>query len=38
MNVVCQGNEQTKDKFGRNDWNFTLDIETGEWKRQSLAY
>ncbi|NLI59358.1 MAG: hypothetical protein GX387_12750 [Clostridium sp.] len=38
IEVVCQGNEQFKDKFGRNDWNFTLDAETGEWKRSSLAY
>ncbi|HOJ78581.1 MAG TPA: hypothetical protein PLZ08_10885 [Bacillota bacterium] len=38
INVVCQGNKLTQDKFGRNDWNFTLDLETGEWKRQSLAY
>jgi hypothetical protein len=38
VNVVCQGNEETKDNFGRNDWNFTLNAETGEWRRQSLAY
>jgi hypothetical protein len=38
VNVVCQENDQTKDKFGRNDWNFILDKETGDWKRQSIAY
>lgn len=38
VNVVCQGSEKTEDKFGRNDWNFTLNVDTGEWKRQSLAY
>lgn len=38
INVVCQGNGHTQDKFGRDDWNFTLDLETGEWKRRSLTY
>lgn len=38
LHVVCIGNEHTQDKYGRNDWNFTLDLETGEWKKQSLAY
>ena len=38
VNIVCQGSEKTEDKFGRNDWNFTMNVDTGEWKRQSLAY
>lgn len=38
LNIICQGNDSKKDQYGRNDWNFTIDKETGEWSLKSLAY
>ena len=38
INIVCIGAEKTKDKYGRNDWNFVLNIETGIWTLKSLSY
>lgn len=38
LDVVCCGNEYTADKYGRNDWHFSYDLELGYWERVSLAY
>ncbi|MBD7911793.1 hypothetical protein H9661_10525 [Clostridium sp. Sa3CVN1] len=36
--VVCDGNEKTKDKYGRTTWKFAIHQQTGNLTRISLAY
>lgn len=36
--VICQGDADMADKFGRNDWRFVYNSETNCWEQQSLAY
>ena len=38
ISVICNGNSQTADKFGRNDWKFTYDVITGNWSDGKVAY
>lgn len=37
LEVVCEGNEQTVDKFGRNDWRFEYNFQVDKWDKKSLA-
>lgn len=36
--VVCAGERDQADKFGRNDWHFKIDTKTGELLKSNLAY
>lgn len=36
--IICQGNEITEDVYGRNDWQFKIDLPTGKWTKISLSY
>lgn len=38
IEIICQGDEQMADKFGRNDWRFSIDVLLGELIKQSLLY
>ena len=38
IEIICQGDEEMADKFGRNDWRFSIDVLTGELIKQSLSY
>lgn len=38
LSVVCQGNNSTSDKYGRNDWKFQYDFLNNMWCKESLAY
>lgn len=38
LQIICQGDEKSKDKYGRNDWKFTYNFDEGEWNRDTLAY
>lgn len=36
--IVCDGDEKTKDKYGRSTWKFSINSITGELIKLSLAY
>ncbi|MDE7223157.1 MAG: hypothetical protein K2O34_05195 [Acetatifactor sp.] len=36
--VVCDGNGENADKYGRFRYNFYLDTDTGELTKESIAY
>ena len=38
VDVVCHGDESTADVYGRNDWRFSIDYDTGVLNRQALEY
>ncbi len=38
LSVICQGNNNTADKYGRNDWNFKYDFLNNTWHKESFAY
>lgn len=38
LSVVCQGNNNTADKYGRNDWKFQYDFLNNMWHGESFAY
>ena len=38
LSVVCQGNNNTADKYGRNDWKFQYDFLNNMWYGESFAY
>lgn len=38
LQVICQGNEDKIDKYGRNDWKFKYNFINNEWEKVSLAY
>lgn len=38
ITIVCDGDENHTDKYGRNRHNFELDIETGNLKHKGLSY
>ena len=38
IEIICQGNEEMADKFGRNDWHFSIDVLSGELIKKSLSY
>lgn len=38
VDVVCQGDESTADVYGRNDWRFSVDYNTGVLNKQGLEY
>ena len=38
LSVICQGNDFTADKFGRNDWRFKYNDKNACWEREALSY
>lgn len=38
LSVICQGNNNTADKYGRNDWKFKYDFLNNTWHKESFAY
>lgn len=38
LSVICQGNDITADKFGRNEWRFKYNNGSGCWEKESLSY
>lgn len=38
IEIICQGDEEMADKFGRNDWRFSINVLSGELIKQSLSY
>ena len=38
LSVICQGDNHTSDKFGRNDWKFIYNKNLGYWEKKSLSY
>ena len=36
--IVCNGDTENTDKFGRDQKNFILDISTGELQENGIAY
>lgn len=38
LSVICQGNNNTADKYGRNDWKFKYDFLNNIWHKESFAY
>lgn len=36
LSVICQGNNNTADKYGRNDWKFKYDFLNNTWHKNLL--